>query len=209
MKNLLLFIFLIFFSCSANAGDIWQNDEKPLAGVADYAKPIDENVKTFSYDQVTEYLKNLYDSNAYIDKDFYNVSVKNDTDKVIGELLYNRDLELVIAGDKNSSRWFDEKSKFKRFYIVYNSENDKYGIYDTKKKKFTGFKYNSDEVKNTFSGVPTVINNGKKICIQPYKRVGNAIARGSFKTGEAIILLPCIILASPIIILGLYIYIIS
>lgn len=205
MKKFLLLVFLIFFSCSANADDIWQNDEKPLAGVANYAKPIDESAKDLLYDQVTEYLKNLYDSYAYIDKNFYNVSVKNDTDKVIGELLYNRDLELVIAGDKNSSRWFDEKSKFKRFYIVYNSENDKYGIYDTKEKKFTGFKYNSDEVKNTFSGVPTVKNNGKKICLQPYKKVGNSIIRGSVNTGKVILWTPVIIITSPFL-LGLYLY---
>ena len=45
-------------------------------------------------------------------------------------------------------------------------------------------------IKDTFSGVPTIVVDNKRVCVQPLKRIGNSIVRGSSYTVIGIIGLP-------------------
>ena len=170
------------------------NTEKPYTSVFEYAKQIDKNAKTLSYEDKVFYLNNLYNitnTHYYKKNKLYSIKIFDENSKnLVGNLYYNDNLELVFTTDECGSEWIDFTSKFKRFYRICDCNRNLCGLYDTKNDKFSGFKFSYANIKNTFSGVPTIVVDNKRVCVQPLKRIGNSIVRGSSYTVIGIIGLP-------------------
>ena len=201
LKNIIT-IFLIFIGLSVEASDIWLNpdNQKPFTQTANEYIFKDFKIKgqDFKSEDKLNILKSRYNIVSY-DKvrNLYYVhiitgSVQNN-DLYHGSILYNKDLEALFTSDAGSVE-LDGGSVFSRFYKVCDKDIEKCGIYDVKSNRFTGFNYNSQDIGNSYSGVPYVIIDGEKLSVQPTKKVLNSIARGLGDT----ILFPVKLITLPI-----------
>lgn len=154
----------------------------------------------------------LISINSVCALEWYNVSDLSEEEKT------NVEKTKILKSEydyPNTFKQVDIGSNFYRYKIFCNAELNKCGLYDKKKDKFTGYKYNykiearqrfidgstfvfidddftkgNEIISDTFSGVPSVIENGKKVCVQPFKRIGNSTVRGVYYTVYGIVILP-------------------
>lgn len=167
---ILTLVFLSINPCFAFKWEDSKTGEKPYGVFVSKAMPIDDNVKNLSIEEKKEYLQMLYNSNGvwYIkDKKIYSVSILKSNDPIEyyrGRLYYDNDLNLIMVNDSFGYR------NYGRFVGLYNEEKNKYGLYDLKRKRFSGFKY--DEIQEAFSGVPIARDGDKRRNVQPFKSAG-------------------------------------
>ena len=180
----LVLLFLSINPCFAFKWEDRETGEKPYGIFINKTLTIDEKAKFLSIEDKKEYLKNLYDA-KYIIYNKYNKiysvimeSINPDAPDIHFEykFMYDKNLNLILVNDYNKFNYVDRNSNFSRYHIVVNSERKKLGLYDFKRKRFSGFKY--DKIEETFSGVPVVVYNNKKQNVQPFKRIGNSVIRG-------------------------------
>lgn len=187
MLKKIFVLVLVFLSINPCFAFKWENrktGEKPYGVFVSKALPIDDNAKSLSIEEKKEYLKNLYDT-KYVSYNkhnkIYSVIMENvnpDAPNVHFEykFMYDENLNLILVNDYDKFNYIDINSNFYRYHIVVNGERKKLGLYDFKRKRFSGFKY--DKIKETFSGAPVVVYDNKKQNVQPFKRIGNSVIRG-------------------------------
>lgn len=184
-KFFVLILVLLFINpCFAFKWEDRETGEKPYGVFINKTLIIDEKAKNLPIKDKKEYLKNLYDAKYVIynkHNKIYSVIMENvnpDAPDVHFEykFMYDENLNLILVNDYDKFNYIDINSNFYRYHIVVNRERKKLGLYDFKRKRFSGFKY--DEIKETFSGVPVVVYDNKKQNVQPFKRIGNSVIRG-------------------------------
>lgn len=175
MLKKIFVLVLVFLSINPCFAFKWENrktGEKPYGVFVSKALPIDDNAKSLSIEEKKEYLKNLYNTTSYgveYNKklNLYKVKVLESKDPIRyyrGRFYYDKDLNLIMVDDSLGY------SDYGRFVGLYNKEKNKYGLYDLKRKRFSGFKY--DKIKEAFSGVPIVCDGYKRTNVQPFKSAG-------------------------------------
>lgn len=184
-KFFVLILVLLFINpCFAFKWEDRETGEKPYGVFINKTLIIDEKAKNLPIKDKKEYLKNLYDAKYVIynkHNKIYSVIMENvnpDAPDVHFEykFMYDENLNLILVNDYDKFNYIDINSNFYRYHIVVNGERNKLGLYDFKRKRFSGFKY--DKIKETFSGAPVVVYDNKKQNVQPFKRIGNSVIRG-------------------------------
>lgn len=182
LKQIFIFIF-IFLSINPCFAFKWENretGEKPYGVAINDAIFVEDNVAKLSNKEKQAYLKNLYET-GYVLKSHNDFIVvrKNKDYRYYEALYYDKDLNIIAANDNYDKAIIDNGSKFVRFHRICHIDLGKCGILDIKRNRFSGYKYDRDQIKDTFSGAPVVVVEGREVKVQPFVQIGNSIVRGS------------------------------